>query len=95
MVWFTAEEDIRLQRFVMEDLKAEVAMNTVCAEIVNMVLENENLRKQLTERIDGKVKQSWHNLICAWCGFSSKNVKGAEIHSEICRKRPLEVLISN
>lgn len=55
MIWFTAEEDIRLQRFVMEDLKAEVAMNTACTEIVNMVMEDDGLRKKAAGRIDKKL----------------------------------------
>lgn len=94
-IWFTEEEEIRLKSFVSHDIKTEIALNSTCSEAVNMVLEDDNLRQRLVGRIDDKVKQSWEPLLCAWCNFASKTKKGAEIHMANCKKRPLEVLISN
>lgn len=94
MIWFTEQEETRLKSFVSETVAAEVAMNSACTEIVNMVLENDDLRRLAKRRLDEKFsKELINELSCKWCGFRAGNLKGAAIHAESCKKRPLEVLV--
>jgi len=93
MIWFEEREEARLKDFVANDLKAEIALNSVCAEIVNMVLESDELRRIAQNRIDSKSVQKTvgSSTLCVYCGLQ---VTGwyKDIHEASCDKRPLLVI---